>query len=138
MTHVPTIEDAVATYLNSVEAVTDLIGRTDGVYPDPAEQDAQYPFVTYYTQSGIEEQGLGGSHGVSHPRMTFKIWAEDKDQCVQLAKQVHDAFMANGGILGIVAGVDVRGMYFWGPDEGYDKEARKYWRSLDYEVWYMS
>lgn len=125
------IEDALVAYLDSISTLTAIIGQNN-IHPQPAPQNASYPNVTYYTQSSQIVQGLSGSHGIRHPRITLTCWGASGD-VVDAYEELVDALV---GYSGIVSGIKIAGIVFQDTRDDYDEKARVYRRDLDVEVWF--
>lgn len=126
------IETAIVTRMRGFTGIGDVVGTR--IYPDIAPEKAAYPFLTYQLISDNEIQGLEGSHGLLHPRITIKCFdTKSADTVRSVISRTRKCWV---GFRGTVDGVPIHNVIFEGRQSGFDEQAKAWWRSIDLEFWY--
>lgn len=72
-----TIESGLRALLIADAGVKALVA--DRVYPMPAPQNGQYPFLTWQRISGQRVFSMGGPSGLAEPRFQIDVWSANRE-----------------------------------------------------------
>lgn len=93
-----TIESALYSYLSTKSTITDEVGTR--IYPHPAPNDADYPFITYSVTSENTQHDMTGASGLANVQVQLDAWAEtvaDRSDASEAIRNALDGFTGNMG-----------------------------------------
>lgn len=123
------IEEALPARLESVTAVTDLVGTR--IYPKRAPEGVTRPFLTFQRISSFREVAFGTNPGLAKPRFQFTAWGDTEAQVQAVVTAVRQALER---FRGTVLGVEILDC-FVDNDEGLtDDEAKLQGHAIDFFV----
>lgn len=129
------LEDAVFTLLKDDAGVDALVaGR---IYPVLAPEPISYPFIAYHIVSDTSAHAMGQDVGVRRRHVQVDCVDESATGARKLADAVSAALSRFMGTVNYTGGSTViEDVYSLGMNDNFDFEARKFKRSVDFDMVY--
>ena len=134
-----TIESALFSYLSTKAEVTAEVSTR--IYPQPAPQEADYPFITLMVITDNPEHHMGGAAGLTNVGMQIDIWTETIPERVEISeviRNVLDGFRGNMGTENLnirSCFMQNRANFLESDTEG--KASPVYRSSMDFSIWHV-
>jgi len=106
------IEFALATYMATRTAITDIVGTTDGIFGDKARQKKDPPFIVYEQMGGDKFYHTQGASGLAEAAIKITCRAKTYVKTHQLYEILRDEL---DGYRGTWATTSIRGAFLSEP-----------------------
>ena len=133
--------EAIRTLLLGDSTINSLVttGDTSRIYPSFPEQGAAYPNVALRFLGGESGMCLEGPDGSHSPSLTADVFANDYDECADLAARIHTRLH---GFRGPVAGLHIQQIRCseavdLTDDDGFAQDPQIFRHQIDMEVEYQ-
>lgn len=134
------LEDAFSSHVRSLASIAALV--EDRVFPDVAEENSKYPYVTFQEIGGQPVHHLNGVANISDTHIQLDVWATTSKSRRQVAKALRMALDKYRGPMGslncLLITLENRAATFEEPDEDGEDAAEKgtYRMRMEFRVQY--
>ena len=110
-------------------------GTSARIYPVQLPQGQKMPSIVYSRITELSDYHMQGDSGLATARVQVDSWGVRTDIAADLSNAAHDAL---SGFRGVVAEVEILGVFHVNSREDFDASAELFRVGRDYMLWYRT